>query len=185
MHIGGEGTEAQLASGVRAVLEAVKKIRANAPEPAKSSGHPPVAADNSISAKGLDAIFSATGTAKDGTYKLVVGREVAMPCDCTAGKEMGVQTWAGFRGSDARAAVDGDFACAYGELQPVLKALRAGGIDVVAIHNHMEAEAPRLMFVHFQATGPAEALAKALRSALDAQRTAHTAPAAHQHEHHQ
>src|SRR4029079_5247280 len=126
------------------------RVRDGAPKPAPSFGHEPVPADaSSISAKPLDAIFGASGTDKHGMYKIVVGREVSMPCACTAGKEMGVNTWAGFRGSDDHAIVDGDFACAYGELQPVLKSLRGGNINIVAIHNHMESEAPRLIFLHF------------------------------------
>jgi hypothetical protein len=112
-------------------------------------------------------------------YKIVIGREVTMPCACTAGKEMGVNTWAGFRGSDRRAIVDGDFACVYGELQPVLKTLRAHGINVVAIHNHMEAEAPRMFFVHYWGVGAAAELARAIRHALDVRPQNHV----HQHEH--
>jgi hypothetical protein len=61
------------------------------------------------------------------------------------------------------------------ELQPVLKALRGGGIDVVAIHNHMTDESPRIVFLHFWGVGPTEALAKTLRAALD--KTKHEPPA--------
>ena len=183
MHVGGEGTEAQLAAGVRNVLDALKKVRATTPQPARSSGRPSLAEKHSISAKPLDAIFGAAGTSKDGLYKFVVGREVTMPCACTAGKEMGVNTWAGFAGSDESAIVDGDFACVYGELQPVLKSLRQSGIDVVAIHNHMEAEAPRMFFVHFWGTGRAPDLARAIKSALDIQAASRTAGPAHQHHH--
>ena len=45
----------------------------------------------------------------------------------TVGNAMGVNTWAAFAGSDDKAVVDGDFAMLESELQPVLKALRAGG----------------------------------------------------------
>jgi len=184
MHIGGEGSEAQLAASVRKVLDAIKRVRDGAAKPAPSFGHEPVAADiSSISPKPLDAIFGASGTAKDGMYKIVVGREVSMPCACTAGKEMGVNTWAGFAGTDDHAIVDGDFACAYGELQPVLQTLRRHDIKIVAIHNHMEAEAPRLIFLHYWATGRAQDLARAVKAALDVQREQHATPA-HQHEHH-
>ena len=72
---------------------------------------------------------------------------------------MGVNTWAAFAGSDDKAVVDGDFAMLESELQPVLKALRAGGIDVVAIHNHMTGESPRIMFLHYWGVGPTETLA--------------------------
>jgi hypothetical protein len=87
---------------------------------------------------------------------------------------MGVNTWAAFAGSDDKAIVDGDFAMLESELQPVLKAMRAGGINVVAIHNHMTDDSPRILFLHYWGVGPTEALAKTLRSALD--KTKHEPP---------
>ena len=146
-------------------------------------GQSPIGPTSSITAKPLDSIFAATGTTKDGMYKIVFGREVTMPCDCVAGKEMGINTWAAFRGSDEHAIVDGDFACIHGELQSVLKTLRAHHINVVAIHNHMEAEAPRIIFLHYWATGRADELAKAIKSALDA-RPEHSEHSMHDHHEH-
>ena len=86
------------------------------------------------------------------------------------GKAMGVNTWAAFAGSDDKAVVDGDFAMLESDLQPVLKALRKGDIDVVAIHNHMAGEVPRILFLHHWGVGSTGALARTLRSALDASR---------------
>ena len=83
------------------------------------------------------------------------------------GKAMGVNTWAAFAGTDERAVVDGDFAMLESELQGVLKALRHADIDVVAIHSHMAGEQPRILFLHYWGIGPAESLARGLRSALD------------------
>ena len=40
------------------------------------------------------------------------------------------------------------------EVQGVLKALRAGGINVVTIHNHMIGESPRYVFMHYWVPGP-------------------------------
>src|SRR4029077_5183923 len=105
---------------------------------------------------------------------VVIGRTTKMG-DHTVGKAMGVNTWAAFAGGDDKAVVDGDFAMLESELQPVLKALRAGGIDVVAIHNHMTGETPRIMFLHFWGVGPTEALAKTLKAALA--QTKHLPPA--------
>jgi len=53
--------------------------------------------------------------------------------------------------------------------------MRAGGIDVVAIHNHMTDESPRILFLHYWGVGPTERLAKTLRAALD--KTKHDPPA--------
>jgi hypothetical protein len=88
------------------------------------------------------------------------------------GKEMGVNTWAGFAGTDAVAVVDGDFAVHEDELQPVLKSLLASGIHVVALHQHMTGENPRIMFLHYWGQGRAVDLARAVRAALDKTSTA-------------
>jgi hypothetical protein len=82
------------------------------------------------------------------------------------GNAMGVNTWAAFVGSDDRAVVDGDFAMLESELQPVLQALRGAGIDVVAIHQHMVGEQPRIVFLHYWGVGSTHALAQGLRAAL-------------------
>jgi len=83
------------------------------------------------------------------------------------GGAMGVNTWAAFAGSDASAIVDGDVAMLQSELQPVLRALRSRGIQVVAIHNHMTEEEPRIVFLHYWGAGPSTELASAVRAALD------------------
>ena len=58
----------------------------------------------------------------------------------------------------------------------MLKALRRAGIEVVAIHQHMAGEEPRIVFLHYWGVGPTEALAKTLRAALD--ETKHEPPPA-------
>ncbi len=83
---------------------------------------------------------------------------------------MGVNTWAAFIGSDEKALVDGDFAMLESEVQPVLKALRAHGINIVAIHNHMTMENPRIIFLHYWGIGSTEELARGLLAALKTQK---------------
>jgi len=68
---------------------------------------------------------------------------------------------------DPAAVVDGDFAVTEAELQPVLKALRHADIQIVAIHQHMSGEEPRIMFLHYWGVGHAEDLTHRLRAALD------------------
>ena len=82
------------------------------------------------------------------------------------GKEMGVNTWAAFAGTDDNAVVDGDFAVTEDELQPALKTLRKGGINIVAIHSHMTHENPRILFLHYWGRGSAKDLANAVKGAL-------------------
>ena len=88
----------------------------------------------------------------------------------TIGKQMGVNTWAAFAGTDEMASVDGDFAMLEGELQGVLKALRSAGIHIVAIHNHMTQEEPQYVFLHYWGKGPAKKLAEGVKAALSTQK---------------
>src|SRR3954467_2837424 len=102
-------------------------------------------------------------------FKVVIGRTTKMPCGCDMTKEMGVNTWAAFAGSDDNAVVDGDFAVLEDELQPVLKAMRAGNINIVAIHSHMTHENPRILFLHYWGKGAVDGLTKTLKTALAVQ----------------
>ena len=164
MHIGGEGSAEKFAQGVKAALAKTKDIRGNKPQPAESFGRV-IPANSSISADPLQELFTAKAEVKDGMAKFVFGRVTKMPCGCEAGKEMGVNTWAAFAGTDENAVVDGDFACQEDELQPVLRSLRKSGIDIVAIHQHMTHEQPRYVFLHYWGRGKAVDLANAIRLA--------------------
>jgi hypothetical protein len=79
---------------------------------------------------------------------------------------MGLNTWAAFTGTDGDAMVAGDVAMLANEVTPVLKRLRASGIEVVAIHHHMTGTNPTVVFLHYYGTGPAARLAEAVRAAL-------------------
>src|SRR5437762_14018017 len=70
-------------------------------------------------------------------------------------------------GSDANAAIAGDVAMLSQEITPVLKALRANGLNVVAIHNHMTSGQPTIFFLHYWGTGPAAQLASGFKAALN------------------
>lgn len=176
MHIAGEGSAETLAAAVGKTFAAVKAVRAASPKPAPGFGAGPVPARSAITPAPLDALLGAKGQSKDGMYKVVIGRTVRMACGCQAGAEMGVNTWAAFAGTDENSVVDGDFAVHEVELQPVLKALRKAGINVVAIHHHMTGESPRTLFLHYWGRGPAQALAKSLRGALSLSAPTEAAP---------
>jgi len=166
MHIGGHGSVEMLAKAVRMTQDKVKEIRSSSPEPKKSFQESPVPAEGSIDGKTIDQLLGHTGQANGGMYKVVIGRKAKH--DGTAvGKEMGVNTWAAFAGSNENAFVDGDFAVLEDELQPVLKALRKAAVNIVAIHHHMAHEQPRYIFLHYWGRGSTAELAKAVRTALD------------------
>jgi hypothetical protein len=124
---------------------------------------------NTIDTKKLDQIIGSTAEMSKGVYKYTIGRpDVKLTeHDVTISTFMGFNTWAAFQGSPDKAAVAGDFTMLENEVAPVIKALVQNGIEVVAVHNHMVHEQPRIFFLHYWGTGNAEQLAKGLRAALD------------------
>jgi len=170
MHISEEGSIDQLATGVRKVFDKVKEIRTANPNPVNSFGKGGITQPSSITAKTIEDIIGVKGQSKDGMFKVTIGRKAKMACDCAVGKDMGINTWAAFAGSDDKAIVDGDFGIHEDELQAVLKDLRRGGINVVAIHNHMIQENPRMLFIHYWGMGTIADLATTLKLALDTQK---------------
>lgn len=169
MHIGGEGAVDKLAEGVRAIFDKVKEIRTANPQPAKSFGLAQLPEKNSIEGEAISQVFAQKGDAKDGMYKVTIGRETKMACGCTVGNAMGINTWAAFAGTSDDALVVGDFVMLENELQTVLKTLRGNGINIVAIHQHMIGENPRMMFLHYYGRGKALALAQAVKLAINTQ----------------
>ena len=169
MHISGEGSVDSLARGVRAIFDKEKEIRAANAEPADSFGGGRLPDKSSIDGEAITQVFNQKGDAKDGMYKIVIGREVKMACGCSVGNTMGVNTWAAFAGTPDDAVVLGDFAVLENELQAVLKTLRHHGINIVAIHQHMTGETPRMMFLHYYGRGKALTLAKDVKAAIETQ----------------
>lgn len=163
MHIEGEGTVEQLASAVRKVYDKIKDIRAGSPQPKDSFGEKPVPEENSITPGSLNQIFGAQAEAKDGMAKFTFGRSATMH-GTKINNTMGVNTWAAFAGNDDNAIVDGDFVVTEDELAPVLNSLLKHKIYIVAIHQHMTHEQPRMMFFHYWGHGPAKNLAEAIKS---------------------
>jgi len=165
MHIGGMGEEEKLAGAVGKVFDKLKAMIRDKPTPPHAQIDP---AQTSLDGKRIAEIVGTPGALKDGVYKIVIGRTIDMGGH-KVGKEIGVNTWAAFAGSDELTVVDGDIAMLEPEVQGVLKALRAGGINIVAIHNHMTSESPRMVFLHYWGIGPTTQLARTLRAALDTQ----------------
>jgi hypothetical protein len=168
MHIGGEGPVPKLAQGVRAIFDMEKQIRAKTPVPAASFGFGPLPAQSLIDGGAISRVFGQTGDAKDGRYKVTIGRVVQM-AGMDMGNTMGVNTWAAFEGTPDDALVVGDFAVLENELQAVLKTLRAANINIVAIHQHMTGENPRVLFLHYYGRGKALDLAQGVKAALNTQ----------------
>lgn len=117
----------------------------------------------------IEALLGAKATVNHGVLAFSFPRAHAIQ---THGKElapaMGMSTAINIQAAADGVAAAGDFVLKESEVQAVLRTLREGGISVTAVHNHLQDENPRTVFVHFWAEGPAEAVATALKKALDA-----------------
>lgn len=167
MHIGGQGDPVKLAAAVKGMWDAIKVIRSDHPNPALRFPGPTPSA-GIVDAAPINEILGTNSSAKNGVVKVAFPREGKMH-GITIGGTMGLSSWAAFSGNDDRAAMDGDFIMTGPEVQPVLHAMRAAGIHIVALHNHMTDEEPHFYFTHFWATGSTKKLAQDFKNVLDAQ----------------
>jgi hypothetical protein len=164
MHIDGRGDVPGLSLSVKAIFDRVKQSRGKDPKEGKADS-----VANSLNIPMLDSIIGYKGEMSKGVYKYTIGRpdvslrEHGIPVSTF----MGFNTWAAWQGTPGRAAVAGDFTMLENEVAPVIKALIENGIEVVAVHNHMLHENPRIFFLHYWGVGNAEKLARGLKAALN------------------
>jgi len=164
MHVHGSGSATDLAKKVKPALDLIIKAPGSAPA-AAAPPKPPADLDTAK----LAQIAGYQGEQNGAVYKITVGRDDLKLTDMGApiNARMGLNTWAAFVGTSDKAAVAGDVAMLANEVQPVLKALRQNGLDVVAIHQHMLGTQPTIYFLHYWGTGPADKLATGFKAALD------------------
>jgi hypothetical protein len=164
MHVGGHGDPEKMASVIRSALSSASKTPFD-PPPTTSGLAPAVDLDTAK----LDEIMGVKGTANGGVYQFGVPRRDPI-------MESGMQVTGALGGANAvnfqptgngKAAITGDFLVTGNEVNPLIRALRAGDIEVTAIHSHMLDEQPRLFFIHFWANDDALKLAKGVRAALE------------------
>jgi len=164
MHIGGHGDPVKLATALRTALAESKT-----PLTPPAAASPPPAID--LDTAQLDQIIGAKGQNNGGVYAFGVPRRDPISengMQIAPAGPMGLATGINFQPTGGgKAAITGDFVLTGEEVNPVIKALRANGIEVTAIHSHMLTEQPRLIFMHFWANDDAIKLAKGLRAALD------------------
>lgn len=166
MHIGGMGDEEKLATAVGKVFAKINETSGGIGEVPKTDLEP---ATTTLDPKKIDDILGVKGEMSQGVYKVIFGRTTKMDGH-EIGNEMGVNTWAAFIGSDNKAVVDGDFIMFEKEVQPILKALRGAGINIVALHNHMIMESPRTIFLHYWGVGSTGDLARGIKAVLNIQK---------------
>jgi hypothetical protein len=161
MHVHGMGDAVTLATDLRRALGASRTPLGPPPPPAPQS----VAMDT----RALDAVMGAQGKANGGTYQYSFPRaELISEHGMAVPVSLGLATAINFQPTGSgRAVATGDFVLIAAEVAPVVKELRAHGIEVTALHNHLAGEEPRLFFMHFWGNDNAVALGRGLRATLD------------------
>lgn len=177
MHLSGLKTEGpeSLETLSAAVGKVFSKIKETSLAPVTKTYAHIDPAKSSLNLKKIEDILGKKGQLSDGVYKITIGQNTTLH-HLELGNAMGSNTWMAFAGSDEQAVVDGDFVMLEEQVQPVLKALRAADIYVVALHNHMLMESPRMMFLHFWGRGSTSKLAQGLKAALEAQEATRLKP---------
>ncbi|MFF4738437.1 DUF1259 domain-containing protein [Streptomyces sp. NPDC001262] len=160
VHIHAIGSDpAELARGLRAVLDVTRISRS-------SAGPDDVSVD--LDTAGIDRALGAKGRKQGGVYKVTFARnETVVEHDRALPKMTGSTTALVFQPvGSKKALLSGDLVMTAREVPGTLRALRKGRIDIVSLHNHMLADSPRLFFVHVWAVGDAVRLAGSLHPAV-------------------
>jgi hypothetical protein len=162
MHVSGHGNAVALAESLKSGLDA-----SAIPMDAAPASEPPVL-DLNVAA--IDAAMGAEGKNNGGVLQYSVPRaETIQENGMEVPPGLGLATAINFQPTgDGKAAITGDFVLLPEEVDPVMKALLAAGIEITALHSHMLDEEPRLFFMHFWANDDAQKLAMGLRAGLDA-----------------
>lgn len=162
MHISAHGDATKIAQAIHDAL-AVSKTPLDPPSPAAT----PSAAD--LDTTGIASALGVAGKLNGVVYQVSIPRsETITEMGVAIPPSMGVATAINFQPiGNGEAAITGDFVLRAAEVNPVILAFRAHGIEVTALHSHMLEEQPRLFFMHFWAKDDALSLARGLRDALD------------------
>jgi hypothetical protein len=164
MHVAGHGDPEKMAAAIRAALASGSKTPFEPPATTAAAAQP-----LDLDTAKIDEAMHAKGTANGGVYQFGIPRR-------EPAKESGMQVNTALGGANGinfqptgggKAAITGDFLVTGNEVNPLIRALRAGDIEVTAIHSHMLDEEPRMFFIHFWANDDAIKLARNVRTALD------------------
>jgi hypothetical protein len=163
MHVSAQGDPVKLGQALHDAL-GLSHTPMTAPAVTKPAAAP---AQLAFDTAALDGLMAAKGKVNGGVYQFSYPRAEALMAAAPA--SMGTATAINFQPTgDGRAAITGDFVLVAREVDPVMRALVASGIEITALHNHMLDDQPRLFFMHFWANQDAKQLARGLRTALNA-----------------
>ncbi len=160
IHFVGSGNEAEMAKAIRDALALTKSPLVSAASEPETK--PEIATE-------IERIIGYRGSMGGDVFHITVPRNEVhvMTMGTMLPSSMGMNTPFNFQLDGKNAAISGDFMLLPAELNPVINALRANGIEVASIHNHLLDNQPSMVFMHFWAYGDAVGLAKGLKAALD------------------
>ena len=158
LHIFGTGDGAALGRGLRAAI-------------AETGTPPPPAAPAEPAptwARAVEASLGHSGAVRGGVLAIGVPRaEPIHEHGAMLAPAMGMANAFVFQETESgQVATTGDFVLTGAEVNPVIRELRAGGIRVTALHNHLIQSVPTLYFLHFWATGDPARIGQTLKQAL-------------------
>src|SRR3982751_1502694 len=162
VHFSAHGDAAKIAQSLRTAL-GTSKTPMGTPAP------PTAASAADLDTAGIARELGLAGKLNGVVYQVSVPRrERITDMGHEVPPAMGVATAINFQPTGGgKAAVTGDFVMRGSEVNKVIRALQAHGINPTALHSHMLNEEPRLFFMHFWANDDAVALAKGFRAALN------------------
>jgi hypothetical protein len=161
MHVMAHGDPVKIASAIHVALASTATpMTPPAASPASAAG---------LDTAGISRALGMSGKLNGVVYQFGVPRsETIMEMGQEVPPSMGVATSINFQPTGGgKAAITGDFVLRGGEVNKVIRALRASNITVTGLHSHLIDEEPRLYFMHFWANDDAVKLASGLRAALD------------------
>ena len=166
LHVHGHGKAADLAKMIKPAIDLIG--RGSPKHQSSVTGGTATITSGQIDTAKIANIVGHEGEQNGAVFKITVGRddlaikEMGAPINA----RMGLNTWAAFYGSNTQAEIAGDVAMLAHEITPVLKALRANGLNIVAMHHHMTTTEPAVYFLHYWGTGTTEKLANGFKAAL-------------------
>jgi uncharacterized protein DUF1259 len=162
MHVHALGNAVDIAQNLRAAIALTHT-------PEAPSGNAAPAPASGIDTLGIARALGVAGKSNGGVYQVSVPRaDTIRERDFEIPPTMGLATAINFQPTGAgKAAIIGDFVMRPNEVDAVMRALRANGIEVTSLHSHLLNEEPRLFFMHFWANDDAVKLARGLKAALD------------------
>lgn len=168
LHFWGRGSEAQLAKGLRAALDATKT-------PPPPSSPPAAPGGDGFDAERIQQVLGHKGTLRGGVLGIAIARrETITMMGVELPPSMGMATALNFQAAGAgKVVATGDYVLTAEEVNPVAKALRQHGAGITSLHSHMIHGEPVLHFMHFWAHDTADRVAAALKAGLDAMNGKH------------